>query len=142
MLSPFETIASLVQRLNPEMIAARGARLQNCGQGAWMADRVVRLAGSVLLPVRMMLLENESGSLTCYSPVELDSATLEAVAGLGSVQQLVVANRFHMSFVAEAVECFPTAELYVPPTSPGITGIVPNAVVSQLGCNTDMFVMR
>ena len=107
-----------------------------------MADRVVRLAGSVLLPVRMMVLENEPGCLTCYSPVELDSATLEAMAGLGSVQQIVVANRFHTLYVAAASEYFPTAKLYVPPTSPGITGIVPNAMISQLASNTEMFVLR
>lgn len=107
-----------------------------------MADRVVRLGGNVLLPIRMMILENEPGSLACYSPVEFDSATLEAVAGLGSVQQVIVANRFHMSFVTKAVDLFPAATLYVPPTSPGLTGIVPNATVSRLGCNTEMFVLR
>ena len=101
-------------------------RLRNCGRGAWVADRELRLAGGVVLPIRMVLLENEVGRLICYSPVELDSGTVEAVAGLGQVDVIVVPNRFHTLFLDAAHKQFPAAKVIVPPSHLGIAGRPPH----------------
>ena len=98
----FELLAKLTRHVPVQLAGVDGVRLRNCGQGAWVADRELRLGGGVVLPIRMVLLETEVGRLICYSPVALDSATVEAIAGLGQVDVIVVPNRFHTLFLAAA----------------------------------------
>ena len=122
----FNLLANLPRHEPTQMVGVDSVRLRNCGRGAWVADRELRLAGGVVLPIRMVLLENEVGRLICYSPVELDSRTVEAVAGLGQVDVIVVPNRFHTLFLDAAHKQFPAAKVIVPPSHPGVAGRPPH----------------
>lgn len=138
----FELLAKLTRHVPVQLAGVDGVRLRNCGQGAWVADRELRLGGGVVLPIRMVLLETEVGRLICYSPVALDSATVEAIAGLGQVDVIVVPNRSHTLFLAAARRQFPAAKVIVPPTHGDISGSQPAAIVSSLGTATEMFVLQ
>jgi len=93
------------------MAPVDGARLTRIGQEIWSADRELMLAAAYRLPVRMVVLRAPGRRLLCYSPVRIDPETLEALQGLGEVGWLAVPNRLHTTFLPEAREAFPGAEV-------------------------------
>lgn len=97
-------------RMNP----AEGARLTRLGDGVWSADRELLLPAAVPLPVRMVVIADTRGRLLCYSPVRMDDGTVEALAGLGTVDLLAVPNRFHTGFVDDARRAYPDARVVGP----------------------------
>lgn len=87
-----------------------GARLSRIGDEIWAADRELILPAG-RLPIRMVVLRDSERRLSCYSPVSIDSETLEALEGLGAVACLVVPNRHHRLFLPQVREVFPSARV-------------------------------
>jgi hypothetical protein len=96
-----------------------GARLQSIGEQIWVADRELCFAAGVRLPIRMVVMGNRAGDLVCYSPVALDEATVEALAGIGEVRWIVVPNRHHGLFAREYQQHFPAARTLAVTPVPG-----------------------
>ena len=119
----FQVMSRLVARQNPTQAAAHGARLTACGPGTWVADRELTYAGGSRLPIRMLVVEDPARELNLYSPVALDEGTIEALAGLGEVRRIIVPNRFHTLFVADAMAIYPRAELLLPEACAGLDSI-------------------
>ena len=110
----FAGLSALIRRQRPELVPVDGARLTRCGDRAWVADRELNYGGRNRLPVRMVVLADESDALSLYSPVWLDDGTVEALSGLGEVRRIIVPNRYHTLFVKHALETFPEAKLLLP----------------------------
>ena len=128
----FDWLCAYVAGRQPIMAPADGARLLGAGTGCWMADREL-IYGRTTLPVRMVIVRDDTGALTLYSPVDLDPGTLEALAGLGEVACIIAPNRFHTLFVDRAMNAYPEARLLVPEADSGLAGRYPDrtSVISE-----------
>lgn len=93
----------------PSQLAVDGAWLQAIGRDIWVADRELMFIGGLRLPIRMVVVRNESGDLLCYSPVALDEPTIEALAGIGEVRWVVAPNQHHGLFSADYLDRYPRA---------------------------------
>lgn len=98
--------------LHPEQVPVVGARLRSIGPRIWVADRELRMPGAVKFPVRMVVMGDAEGNLLCYSPVELDEKTAEALDGLGQVRWIVAPNRYHCAFTAGCISRYPQAQFW------------------------------
>jgi hypothetical protein len=80
----------------------------------WHMQRRFTTAG---MPVtsRMTVVRFADGRLWIHSPVRLDEATREQLAGLGEVAWIVAPNRFHHLFAGDCKRAFPGAALYGAP---------------------------
>jgi hypothetical protein len=111
----YDLLVRALGRQEPAQAASDGARLTRCGDGAWVADRELRYGRRAVLPIRMAVIADPPAALTLYSPVDLDEATVEALAGLGEVHRIIVPNRFHTLFARQAITRYAEAEVLVPP---------------------------
>ena len=116
----FRVMTRLLAGQQPEMLPVDGARLQRVGAQCWIADRELSYNRQATIPIRMVVLRDQSGALTLYSPVLLDEGTHEALAGLGEVVRVVAPNRFHTLFAGRALDAYPRAELLVPLDNAGL----------------------
>ncbi|MCI0541439.1 MAG: DUF4336 domain-containing protein [Verrucomicrobiales bacterium] len=55
------------------------------------------------------------GNLLLHSPTRCDEATIDALARLGTVTEIVAPNGFHDLFLEEWLSAFPEARLWIPP---------------------------
>ncbi len=106
----FRLFNTLLAWHTPAQVVVDGARLQSVGRQIWVADRELLFAG-VRFPARMVVAANEAGDLLCYSPVGLDEATTEALAGIGDVRWIIAPNRHHTLFAHEYLQRFPAARM-------------------------------
>jgi hypothetical protein len=113
-MTPYEVFVRLFRGVRPRLEAVDAVRLQQCGHRAWSADRSLVMPGGLIMPLRMLVLGNARRDLLCYSPIEVDAQTAEALRALGTVRWLVAPNRHHRSFVASMLEAFPNAQLWSP----------------------------
>jgi hypothetical protein len=90
----------------------------------WHMQRRFTAAG---MPVssRMTVVRFADGRLWIHSPVRLDEATREQLAGLGEVAWIVAPNRFHHLFAGDCRRAFPGAALY---GAPGLAAKRPDLV--------------
>jgi hypothetical protein len=93
------------------MEPVEGARLTRVGTDIWVADRELILPIGIRLPIRMVVMRDCRRRLLCYSPVDLDPETLEALGGLGDVAWLAVPNRLHHTFLEPARRAFAGAQV-------------------------------
>ena len=106
----YRVFNKLLALQKPSQLAVDGGRLQAVGREIWVADRELLLFGGLRLPIRMVVVRNESGDLLCYSPVALDEPTVEALAGIGEVRWVVAPNQHHTLFAADYLHRYPRAE--------------------------------
>ena len=116
----FRLMTRLLAGQQPEMLPVDGARLQRAGEQCWVADRELSYGGRSRFPIRMVVLRDQAGGLTLYSPVVLEEGTREALAGLGEVLRIVAPNRFHTLFAGRALDAYPNATLLVPEDNAGL----------------------
>jgi hypothetical protein len=130
-----------LSRLHPEQLPVMGARLRSIGRQIWVADRELQMPGGIRLPIRMVVMGDGRGNLLCYSPVELDEGTAEALDGLGKVRWIVAPNRYHRSFTAGCMSRYPQAQVsgFLPP--PG-DGFAAPAAVPFGGCELTTVSLR
>lgn len=93
------------------------ARLEQLGQGIWLADGPVVDFYGFPYSTRMALVRLRDGGLWVWSPIALDDGLRAAVDALGEVRHLVSPNKIHHLFLGEWHEAYPQAKLWGPPST-------------------------
>jgi hypothetical protein len=100
--------------------------LEKLTEDVWNATVDNRVGPGFHLPVRMVVVRRQDGSLWVHSPIPLDAELCSAIDALGSVQSLVAPNVFHTSFLAAARERYPAAQVFAAPgAAPKLSGVEP-----------------
>lgn len=94
----------------------------------WVADQSLRIAG-LELGARMTVVRLTDGGLWLHSPIRPTPELLRDVGALGRVAALVAPNRFHHLFVAQWMEAFPDASVFV---APGLQTKRPDLAAAQV----------
>jgi hypothetical protein len=90
-------------------------RLQPLGPELWTAVHTLRFPGGMRLPVRMSIARVAGGALLVCSPIPIDDALAEELAGLGRVGHVVAPNLLHHFYAAACLARYPSAKLYAAP---------------------------
>lgn len=78
-------------------------------------DHAQRLPGAFHLDTRMTVLPLARGELALVSPIPIDDALAEEIAGLGEVSFLIAPNLLHHLYLADAHKRYPRARVLAPP---------------------------
>lgn len=105
------------------------AKLQDMGEGVWVADGPVVAVLGFRYPTRMAVLQTGEG-LVLWSPVPDNGALIEAVRGLGPVARIVSPTASHHLGLPDWTAAFPDA----PVSSPaGLARKRPGLAVQEIG---------
>src|SRR4051812_3238185 len=87
--------------------------LQSVATDIWHAQHKFK-AGGLAVSSRMTVVRLRDGRLWLHSPIALSAALVQQLNALGEVAYIVAPNKFHHLFAQQAVQAFPTAQLYGP----------------------------
>jgi len=93
------------------------AQLHSIAKDLWVIDHPLRVGG-LELGTRTTVVRLASGGLWVHSPGRLEPALTAEISALGSVQALVAPNAMHHLYLAQNVQAFPQATVYVSPALP------------------------
>ena len=94
-------------------------------EGLWHDTHDLTLPGGVQFKTRSTLVRLQDGGLWMHSPIPIDDARADAIAGLGEVRHLVAPNGFHDSFSGAAKSRYPDATLWASPALRRPKSLVP-----------------
>ena len=80
--------------------------------GVWATVQEHYMSGRIYFPARMTALRLGDGSLLLYSPVTIDDALAEELAGHGPVAHIVAPSLLHHTWFQDACERYPEARFY------------------------------
>jgi hypothetical protein len=84
-------------------------------QDIWTVEAETWMSSGVCFSNRMSVIKRADGGLVLHAPVELDASTLEQLAALGPVTDIIAPNLMHHLHAGAAKAHFPTATLWGPP---------------------------
>jgi len=73
------------------------------------------MLNGLLLPLRMTVVRLKNGEVLLYSPTRYDDALHVELEELGPVKYIIAPNKVHYMFVADYIEKFPEAKLFLAP---------------------------
>jgi hypothetical protein len=90
-------------------------RLRSLHPDLWVVDHPSFRVGGLALGTRTTLVRLQDGGLWLHSPGPLDDEVRDEIGALARVASIVVPSLLHHGFLAENVEAFPEARIFVPP---------------------------
>ena len=107
-----------VSMMDPKPVVHSATPLTSVGTLIWRADRTIKFALGIELPLSMVVVANEHGELLLYSPTPLDDRTQAAIDSIGTVRWIVSPNPLHGHFVSRYRQIYRDADYVTPAQVP------------------------